>query len=543
MADFVAVLTKTIDGLGERNSPAMRQRVYEKARKTIADKLAAIVPAPSPELAGRQYRMLDEAVQKVEDIYATEPVIAPVLPPVVKPLAPVIKPVIALAPVVVAPVSPAPYRDPLEDFMASVESDLAKKPTLPKPVSPASVETFRAADDVDALLADQIKSSAPDPVVDSAARDPWLTPAVEPAPARKKSGAGLGVLYGLLGILLVGGAGYAGYINKDKLQGLLGMTPATTTSTPSTPAKPATVTPPAAETVKPVVPATAPAVEPAKPVTPDAAATTPVEVQKFTQRLTADGQEVEAGPGSAPQDVGEGSTVAAATTPAGAAPVVTPATDVPAVVPPADGTAPAVAPAADGTTPAAAPTVAPAVIPIGQKAIFYEEKTGTEAGTADQGAVVWSQVQDSPGLDQPPEAAIRGEITIPSKGIKVKLTIKRNVDKSLPASHIIEMLFTTPADFAGGAIENVQRVALKDTEQAPGSPLVGVPASFGDGFFLVALTDEKTAIETNLTLLKRQDWIDVPLSYRSGRRALLSFEKGLAGDKVFQDVFKAWEAK
>lgn len=548
MADFVAVLTKTIDGLGERNSPAMRQKVYEKARKTIADKLAAIVPAPSPELAGRQYRMLDEAIQKVEDIYAPAPVVAPVLPPVIRPVAPVVKPMPAPA----AVVAPAPYRDPLEDFMASVESDLAKKPTLPKPVSPASVspasvETFRTTDDVDALLADQIRSSAPDPVVDSAARDPWLTPAVEPAPSRKKSGAGLGVLYGLLGILLVGGAGYAGYINKDKLQDLLGMKPATKTpAEPVTkaPDKPAAVTPPAAEPAKPVTPAATPAAEPAKPATPDAAAAPAAEVPKFTQRLTADGQEVEAGPGSAPQDVGEGSTVAAATTPAGAAPAATPASDAPAVAPATDGTTPAVVPPADGTTPAAAaPAVTPAAIPIGQKAIFYEEKTGTEAGTADQGAVVWSEVQDSPGLDQPPEAAIRGEITIPDKGIKVKLTIKRNVDKSLPASHIIEMLFTTPADFAGGAIENVQRVALKDTEQAPGSPLIGVPASFGDGFFLVALTDEKTAIDTNLTLLKRQDWIDVPVSYRSGRRALLSFEKGLAGDKVFQDVFKAWEAK
>ena len=543
MADFVAVLTKTIDGLGESNTPAIRQKVYEKARKTIADKLAAIVPAPSPELAGRQYRMLDEAIQKVEDIYAPEPVAASVAPPVL--------PRVVVAPVPV--VTPAPYRDPLEDFMASVESDLAKKPTLPKPVAPASVDIFRSTSDVDALLADQIKSNAPDPVVDVSSRDPWLTPAVEPAPSRKKSGAGLGVLYGLLGLLLVGGAGYAGYINKDKLQDMLGMNPAavpaSTTpvtmkpATPAAPVKPAAVTPPAAETVKPATPAATPAVDPAKPAAPDAAATPAAEVPKFTQRLTADGQEIEAGPGPAPQDVGEGSTVAAATTPASAAPATVPATDLPAVTPVVDGTTPAVAPA-DGTTPAAAaPAATPGVIPVGQKAIFYEEKTGTEAGTADQGAVVWSEVQDSPGLDQPPEAAIRGEITIPDKGMKVKLTIKRNVDKSLPASHIIEMLFTTPPEFAGGAIENVQRVALKDTEQAPGSPLIGVPASFGDGFFLVALTDEKTAIDTNLTLLKRQDWIDVPVSYRSGRRALLSFEKGLAGDKVFQDVFKAWETK
>jgi hypothetical protein len=244
---------------------------------------------------------------------------------------------------------------------------------------------------------------------------------------------------------------------------------------------------------------------------------------KLTQRLNADGTEVDAGPGAKPADVGEGATVAEATTPAGETPAAS----------------------AETPTAPATPTLTEPeqTIAVGQKAIFYEEKTGTEQGTADQGAVVWSVVQDSPGLDQPPEPAIRGEVNVPDKGIKVRLTIKRNLDKSLPASHIIEMLFTTPPDFAGGPIENVQRFAMKDTEQAPGNPLVGVPASFGDGFFLIALTDEKSAIETNLSLLSKQQWIDVPVAYGSGRRALLSFEKGIPGDKVFQEVLKAWEAK
>ena len=40
MADFVAVLRKTLDGMGE-TTPATRGRVYEKARATVAAKLAA----------------------------------------------------------------------------------------------------------------------------------------------------------------------------------------------------------------------------------------------------------------------------------------------------------------------------------------------------------------------------------------------------------------------------------------------------------------------------------------------------------------------
>lgn len=327
-----------------------------------------------------------------------------------------------------------------------------------------------------------------------------------PRNAPKKRGFS-GILLGLIALLVIGGAGLGGYFFKDQIEGwfsnLVGKTEVATL-----PVAP----------VETVVKEPTVAIEPEAPETPEVPAAE-VPLQKLTQRLTEDGKEVDAGPGAVPTDVGEGASVA---------PVTTPAT------------------AAQGaTTPAAAdPVVAvPEAIVVGQKAVFYEEKTGTEQGTADQGAVVWSVVQDSPGLDQPSEPAIRGEVNITNNGVKVRITIKRNVDKTLPASHIVEMLFTTPPEFAGGVIENVQRVAMKDTEQAPGNPLVGVPAAFGDGFFLIALTDEKSAIETNLSLLSKQQWMDIPVTYGSGRRALLSFEKGIPGDKVFSEVIKAWEAK
>lgn len=481
MADFVAVLTKTIDGLGPRNTADMRQKVYERAKKAIAEKLSAISPPPSPAQAERQYKLLDDAIKAVEDKYAPPKVIAP-----------------AVSPVQVTPVPPKPDRDPLEDFLASVQDEPVRAP-LPAPK--AASAAFRHSEVPAAPKAAQKPASgqSADPVLGLDGDEPPLSVPGHDYPLRKQKRSGnTGLIYGLLGLLVIGAAGYAGYLYKDALQSALGMT--TAANKPAAAAKPA----PAAEVAKPATP------EPAKPVETAAAEPAP----KFTQRLNADGTEVDAGPGTKPAEVGEGSTVAAATTPS----TETPATP-------------------------AEPAKPVETVAVGQKAIFYEEKTGTEAGTADQGAVVWSVVQDSPGVDQPEEPAIRGDLTIADKGIKMRLTIKRNADKSLPASHIIEMLFTTPPDFAGGAIEAVQRMALKDTEQAPGSPLVGVPAAFGDGFFLIALTDEKTAIETNMTLLQRQNWIDVPVAYRSGRRALLSFEKGLAGDKVFNEVFKAWEAK
>jgi hypothetical protein len=156
---------------------------------------------------------------------------------------------------------------------------------------------------------------------------------------------------------------------------------------------------------------------------------------------------------------------------------------------------------------------------------------------------VWSLVQESPGGDAPPEPAIRAEATIPGKDIQLRMTIRRNTDQTLPASHIIEMIFLTPDGFDGGGIDNVLRMAMKGTEQEAGSPLIGIPAKISDGFFLIALNDTKADEDANLTLLRNQDWIDIPVVYKSGRRALLTMEKGIPGEKVFDEALKAWQAK
>jgi hypothetical protein len=490
MADFVAVLNKTIDGLGDRNTQDMRQRVYERAKKAVSDKLAAISPPPTEAQSARQFKLLDDAIVAVEASYAPPPVLE-ISPPKIT----------------------AASSDPLADFLDSVEEDNVK-PEVPTVLAGSVLQTstFSAPSFPQSANMPSIAIDSSDPVLGMDAYE-QLAIASTDAPRRSTRSGGIsGLAFGILGLLVIGGAGYAGYLYKDQIQSYLG------SSAEKVPvvATPEAKVEPAKEPAKePETPAVASDVTPVKP-----AAET--NLPKLTQRLNADGTEIEAGPGAKPADVGEGATVAAATTPATEAPAVS-------------------VPAAEVTP--TAPATTEQTIAVGQKAIFYEEKTGTEQGTADQGAVVWSVVQDSPGLDQPPEPAIRGDVTVPEKGVKVRLTIKRNLDKSLPASHIIEMLFTSPPESAGGAIENVQRFAMKDTEQSPGNALVGVPANFGDGFFLIALTDEKSAIDTNLSLLSKQQWIDIPVAYGSGRRALLSFEKGIPGDKVFQEVIKYWESK
>lgn len=389
--------------------------------------------------------------------------------------------------------------------------------------------------------------------VDDEADEPSLEPVSETrplagpprrakaAPIERQQRRGWGMIAAtVLGVAALGGAAYGLWINKDAF-----VSPPAETQA----AAPAASTPPAAEAEQP---ATEPAAETA-------------DAPKLTQKLNEDGSEVEMGPAAGEPVIGEGTSVAAATPPdaavAEAPPAAAPAD--PAVATPAEATPPetpadpAVAPAdpaaptpapetevAAAETPAPAAAAAPATagqnLAVAQRAIFYEERTNTAEGSAQPGTTVWSEVQESPGAGKPPEPAIKAVVSIPDKDMGLSMTIRRNADPTLPASHIIEMIFITPEGSAEGGVDNILRVALKSDEQQPGSPVIGLPAKIGDGFFLVALNNSKPEIDANMNLLGNQKWLDIAVVYKSGRRALITMEKGLPGEKVFGDVLKAW---
>ncbi len=190
-------------------------------------------------------------------------------------------------------------------------------------------------------------------------------------------------------------------------------------------------------------------------------------------------------------------------------------------------------------TPAADEQVQPAIAQ-GESAFLYEEAIGATGANRDEGGIVWSLAQEPPEEGAEPEAVIKGLFEIPARGLKLDMSIKRNVDPGLPASHLIELIFSAPADFSGGNIDNVSRFVMKATEQARGESLVGVPARIDTGYFLIALNNLDQARETNLRLLENGEWIDMPVAYVTGRRGLITLAKGASGKKVFSDALADW---
>lgn len=180
------------------------------------------------------------------------------------------------------------------------------------------------------------------------------------------------------------------------------------------------------------------------------------------------------------------------------------------------------------------------IAPIAQRAVLFEEDPGDPQGKQTVGTVVWRLDQIAPSPKQKPDTAIRADIDIPDRKMKVTLTILRNTDASMPAtSHTIEVVYTVSPDF-GTTVANVPGIYAKSADQPRGTPLAATSVKVQDGYFLIGLSNVDVDRDRNIQVLKERSSLDIPMVYGNQKRAILSLEKGAPGERAFRDAFAAW---
>ncbi|MCK0208172.1 hypothetical protein MWN33_09030 [Starkeya koreensis] len=181
-------------------------------------------------------------------------------------------------------------------------------------------------------------------------------------------------------------------------------------------------------------------------------------------------------------------------------------------------------------------------INVAQRAALFEESPGGGEQGLQQyvGTVVWSTETTPAGNGQAPDVGIRADISIPARDIGATLTIRRNQDASVPASHIIEVQFKLPPNFDLGNVSSVPGMRAKASEAAQGAPLVGLAVRVAPSYFLIGLSSLDADVQRNLGFLITRNWLDLPVVFENGRRAILVLEKGEAGDQVFRQAYTAW---
>lgn len=172
---------------------------------------------------------------------------------------------------------------------------------------------------------------------------------------------------------------------------------------------------------------------------------------------------------------------------------------------------------------------------VAQRSILYEEEgPNGEPGSANAGEVVWEL--DGKGDN----AEILISATIPNQNVTFSIKMAKNQDAELPASHLIEISAERPTPDEARAIVKIPGLILKPTEQSRGEGLVGAAIKIADDLHWIALTAGEKEERYNLELLTLRSWIDIPIQYNSGVRAILTLEKGAAGERVIADAIKAW---
>jgi len=550
--------------------PVVVEAHSEPSWQVEAEPAADYVPSwhePEPEMAAEAGAETFTAGEPEPQIFPVHDEVLPEADPVAEARMPAAEAQWDWNEAAAATISTEPHNQPAATAVDPLAWEWPEEKVVPADDKPAQPEQKNDWNDLDDLIGFVPKTETAAAATATAATETGFGAAASSAAAEtarapqrsfraepRKSRFNLGALVATVALLaIVGGAGAAYWFNRDAVNGWVDEKIASFT-TPSTD-KPAE-TPKSSDTADGSrnLPAnTTPSDNNAQTTQNGTAANTEVASAeknsgKFTQRLMTDGSEVDNGPapaldGSVPE---EGKSVAAQTTEtagvatdggATAAGGQTPATgtDTAQQTPAGTGTATTT----DTQTPAATGEQA-AAIGVGQKMFLYEERLGQTGPTAIEGTVAWSNAEESPGGDAKPEPVVRAQINVPTKGLTALVTFRRNADRSLPASHIIELVFSLPENFEGGGIESVQRVAMKRTEQDRGDALIAVPAKITDDFHMIALNDFPEAIAKNTELLRTRSWIDIPITYRNGRRALLTLDKGTAGAEAFDKAMKAW---
>jgi hypothetical protein len=180
-------------------------------------------------------------------------------------------------------------------------------------------------------------------------------------------------------------------------------------------------------------------------------------------------------------------------------------------------------------------------IAVAQRAVLFVEVPETpQQPQTSNGRVFWRLDSESAGQGRPIETIVRATVEIPDTGLSLDFTIRRNTDSAFPASHIIGLRFTSTGDPASQAVKEVGVPQFKSVEGERGAPLSAINSALGDNLFVAALSNVPVEVERNIELILSRSWIDVPVRFASGRRGIITFEKGVSGSQTLADAFGRW---
>ena len=190
---------------------------------------------------------------------------------------------------------------------------------------------------------------------------------------------------------------------------------------------------------------------------------------------------------------------------------------------------------------AAPPTANNPELPVAYRAALLVEapdlpsKVQTFAGT-----VVWKLNNVNAGPGDAVGLSVVADIDLPDDKMKATVIFEKNSDPSLPASHTIKVRFMMGQGSYSGDVKQINVLQMRREGNSDGEPLAGVTVPVVQNSFLVGLSPGN-AESANLRLLAELPWVDIPILLNNGKIAKLTFEKGAAGQRDFNEAVAYWQ--
>jgi hypothetical protein len=211
------------------------------------------------------------------------------------------------------------------------------------------------------------------------------------------------------------------------------------------------------------------------------------------------------------------------TSPQGAAPVpAAPVTPAPVTAPETSSPPPTPAPSAGG-----------------RAAMLVASADNPQKPAVSLGSTVWSLIPPTPG--QPATVGVKAEADIPDLKMHATMTLRKNTDPTLQATHTIDLKFS----FAPGApitgFKDVGLPQMRKEDSTAAEALTSVKVKISDVYFLIALAKGESDIARNLDLMQTRSWFDFPLLLNDDRIAKVVFQKSAEGQAMLEKAFEAWK--
>jgi len=218
-----------------------------------------------------------------------------------------------------------------------------------------------------------------------------------------------------------------------------------------------------------------------------------------------------------------------------------PAPAAPASAPPATPSSPpSAAPATPAPETSTQPTQSAAPAPsAGRAAMLIASADNPQKPAVSLGSTVWSLIPPAP--NQPATVAVKAEADIPDLKMHATMTLRKNTDPTLQATHTIDLKFS----FAEGApitgFKDVGLPQMRKEDSTAAEALTSVKVKISDTYFLIALAKGEADTARNLDLMQTRSWFDFPLLLNDDRIAKVVFQKSPEGQAMLEKAFEAWK--